>query len=172
MELSASFFADQFRFARSFCERGWHGIPQDRWLDSPENVGTNLLWQAGHLLISQFFSPIVVVFDGGEVIKQRIAVKEYLVLFGFNSNPAQSHTFSKSVDELLADLQFVQEATLGFLEELSMSDLEKPPVRPHPIGKTKLACLNWSIQHEMWHAGQIALLRKSLGYSSIFDGGK
>ena len=153
------------------CARSWQDIPHNRWHEMPEGLGTNLVWQVGHLLISQYFAPVVTLFGSQASVKEIINVKEYATLFGMGSNPADSQKFSRTVPELLADLDFMQVLTLELLGQYDYSQLDAAPLRPRPVGNTQGQCLDWGLQHEMWHAGQLAMLRKGLGYSSSFDGG-
>ena len=153
-------------------KRTWKDIPDDRWHEMPTGLDTNLIWQAGHVLISQYFAPVVVLFGSQSAVKEKISIKEYASLFGLGSDPKNSQQFSKSPSELRDDLAFMHGLTLDLLKNYDYSLLSKPPLREHPVGNTQGACLDWSIQHEMWHAGQLAMLRKSLGYSSVFGSGK
>jgi len=168
LERNAEYYQEQIEFARHMAQRCWQDIPEDQWHETPEGVGTNLTWQVGHLLISQYFAPVVVLFGSQAAVKERISIKEYASLFGLGSDPKNATQFSKSVSEQLQDLAFMQDLTLGLLKEYDYSKLSEPPLREHPVGNTQGKCLDWSIQHEMWHAGQLAMLRKALGYTSTF----
>ena len=172
MELNAAYYQQQIRFARGMCKRLWQDIPENQWHETPAGLDTNLTWQVGHLLISQYFAPVVTVFGSQADIKEQLPIKEYAMLFGLGSDPSQSQQFSRSRETLLADLDLVEARTLALLDDYDFTKLGEEPLRAHPVGTTQQACLDWSIQHEMWHAGQLAMLRKALGHSSVFGGDK
>jgi hypothetical protein len=43
------------------------------------------------------------------------------------------------------------------------SELDNPTDPPHAVFKTKLGAIEFSPQHELVHAGQIAMLRRLMG---------
>ena len=56
------------------------------------------------------------------------------------------------------------------LAELPMVDdaeLDNPTDPPHPVFKTKLGAIDFSSQHELVHAGQIAMLRRLMGKAPL-----
>jgi uncharacterized damage-inducible protein DinB len=72
---------------------------------------------------------------------------------------------------LKKQLSFVNEIARNVLQELKEEDLGKPlePSRmPHPVAKTKYEALTWNFRHEMWHCGQIAMIRRGLNMQFDF----
>ncbi len=56
-----------------------------------------------------------------------------------------------------------------YIAELGVSDLEKPAPFAFPIegGATLLGCLAFLVQHDSYHLGQVALLRRYLGLEAM-----
>jgi len=78
----------------------------------------------------------------------------------------------------IEQIVFARKHTIRLLDEAKSHDwfrqpaggqprLDKPPLKPLSLAKTKLWSLLWCAQHEMVHAGQIGLLRRLLGYPAI-----
>jgi uncharacterized damage-inducible protein DinB len=55
------------------------------------------------------------------------------------------------------------------LAALTAADLEKPAEAAFPIeeGGTTLGCLTFLLQHDSYHLGQVALLRRALGFPAM-----
>jgi uncharacterized damage-inducible protein DinB len=63
----------------------------------------------------------------------------------------------------------VGERLSSFIAELEDSDLEKPAPFAFPIegGGTTLGCLAFLVQHDSYHLGQVAFLRRYLGLDAM-----
>jgi uncharacterized damage-inducible protein DinB len=70
-----------------------------------------------------------------------------------------------TLDEMRSAWQAVSRELSEHLAGLDAAALEKPAPYEFPIedGKTTLGCLTFLIQHDTYHLGQIALLRRLLG---------
>jgi len=49
----------------------------------------------------------------------------------------------------------------------SDAELDVPVEQPHPVFTTKLEAVEYAPQHELIHAGQIALLRRLMGKAPL-----
>ena len=61
----------------------------------------------------------------------------------------------------------VREHMLREVAGLDDDELDRPPLKEHPLFKTKLGSLQWCASHELIHAGRIALLRRLFGQAPI-----
>jgi uncharacterized damage-inducible protein DinB len=63
----------------------------------------------------------------------------------------------------------VGERLARHIAELEPVDLEKPAPHAFPIegGESVLGCLAFLVQHESYHLGQVALLRRYLGFEAM-----
>ncbi len=138
-------------------------VPMKRWEDTPSNLDTNISWQVGHLVISEFYHAILVVTGFDAEITQKINLKSYTEQFGYESNPLQI-VGSSNPKELKEHLLFMQHKVIVNIKSLSLLDLnkavEEPTKRKHPVAKTKFDAISWNIKHTMWHCGQIACIKR------------
>jgi uncharacterized damage-inducible protein DinB len=74
-----------------------------------------------------------------------------------------------SLDAVRDAWRSVSETLSRHVEGLTASDLEKPAPFAFPIegGPTALGCLAFLVQHDSYHLGQIALLRRYLGLEAM-----
>jgi uncharacterized damage-inducible protein DinB len=63
----------------------------------------------------------------------------------------------------------VGERLARHIAELEPVDLEKPAPQAFPIegGESLLGCLAFLVQHDSYHLGQVALLRRYLGFEAM-----
>ncbi len=93
--------------------------------------------------------------------------EDFRRLFGRNSIPDPDPGKYPSQAEIRAVFDQVYQQVLRELPGVDESELDKPPLKPHPAVKTKLWALLFCAQHEAVHAGQIGLLRRLLGYAPL-----
>jgi uncharacterized damage-inducible protein DinB len=74
-----------------------------------------------------------------------------------------------SLDEVRAAWKDVGALLSRHIADLEASDLEKPAAFAFPIegGGTLLGCLAFLVQHDSYHLGQVALLRRYLGLEAM-----
>jgi uncharacterized damage-inducible protein DinB len=73
-----------------------------------------------------------------------------------------------SIEAIRGVFSRVHERVLAELPLLTAAQLEARPVTEHRIANTGLRCLWWCSQHELVHVGQIALIKRQLGYPAIW----
>jgi len=138
-------------------------IPMAHWEDTPDTLSSNISWQVGHLVISEYYHAILVVTGFDEEITQKIDLKAHNQLYGYESVPSELVEQSSS-EELRAQLLFMQNKVIQNVSTLTLNDLEsnvKQPIKQkHPVAKTKLEAVSWNIKHTMWHCGQIASIKR------------
>ena len=159
------FIADQTQQTRALTLQLISDATEEQWYKTPNVINSNIAWQVGHLIISQYYHAIAVIT--AEKTKARaLPLKEYATLY------TKDGALSKSREELpppktLSDhLNSVEEIAREVLMNLNDDDLDQPlePTRfPHPIARTKYEALTWSFRHEMWHGGQISMIKRVLG---------
>jgi len=74
-----------------------------------------------------------------------------------------------SVEEIRAAWAQISEVLTDRLPRLSEADLKREMERSFPIedGKSLLGCLTFMLEHEAFHIGQIALLRRYFGLRAM-----
>ena len=138
-------------------------VPMKHWEDTPPNLDSNISWQVGHLVISEFYQAILVVTGFDTEITQKVNLKEYTEQFGYESSPLQI-VGKSNTQELKEHLAFMQNRVISNIASISLDDLnavvEEPTKRKHPVAKTKFEAISWNIKHTMWHCGQIACIKR------------
>lgn len=153
----------QTQDAHSWTNKLIHSVPEARWEDTPDTLASNISWQIGHLVISEYYHAILVVSGFDEEITQKIDLKVHNQRYGYNSTPAE--LIGHSNTQLLKEqLSFMQNKVVQNISGLTLTDLESDVEQPikqkHPVATTKLEALSWNIKHTMWHCGQIASIKR------------
>lgn len=135
------------------------GVDDEKARTRPNGTTNHVAFLACHLVDARHYlaralglpseSPFKEILDGAKGIDD---VKEF-----------------PSLDAVRAAWRDVSEKLSRHLEGLSASDLEKPPPFAFPIedGGTALGCLAFLVQHDSYHLGQVALLRRYLGLEAM-----
>ncbi|TMM53346.1 DinB family protein [Maribacter algarum] len=138
-------------------------IPMENWNETPDTLASNISWQVGHLVISEYYHAILVVSGFDEEIMQKIDLKTHNQMYGYESVPKE--LIGKCEPKLLREqLHFMQHKVIQNVSMLTMEDLEsrveQPIKQEHPVAKIKLDAVSWNIKHTMWHCGQIASIKR------------
>ncbi|UTW60760.1 DinB family protein [bacterium SCSIO 12741] len=156
------FIDEQITSARKWTKSLIKRIPDDQWYLTPDVIESNVAWQVGHLAVSQNFNGIIVVQGLNKRVFEQVPLKEYAQLYAMGSKPASE---GPTPEELRKSLDFVDELARETLFSLKDEELDQPlmPSKfPHPFAQTKYEALTWNFKHEMWHCGQLALLKRVL----------
>lgn len=153
----------QTQDAHSWTNKLIDSIPMGHWDDTPGTLASNITWQVGHLVISEYYHAILVVTGFDEEITKKIDLKAHNQLYGYESVPEE--LIGKSDPEMLREqLQFMQNKVIQNVSALTLKDLESKVEQPikqkHPVAKTKLEAVSWNIKHTMWHCGQVASIKR------------
>lgn len=136
-------------------------IPFHLWDITPEILSSNIIWQAGHLVISFYYHSIIVIKGHQMDLLQKIPMKDYATLFD-KADPLSS--VGKMDPKIIYDhLLIVQQRSIDVIRSLSLEDLQndlEPSQLVHPVAKTKLEALEWNLNHTMWHCGQIGMIKR------------
>lgn len=158
---------EQIRFARWYTTRFLDQTPSEDWFRVPLGGVTFIGWQLGHLAMAGYrlgLERIRGVLPGDE----SLLPTEILTIFGRDSapDPAMQQTFDAA--QLRALYDRVHDRIQEDVPRVAEGDLDRAPERSHVICQTRRACLVWCAQHELIHAGQIALLRRQLGHAPVW----
>jgi hypothetical protein len=147
-------------------------IPQDQWSITPEVLETNVLWQAGHLVMSSYFNGIMCVNGHDKELMIKIGMRDLDGIF--NQGKPVDAPSKISNDRVIDALNQVQLTCLAGIQSFNPDDLNAPlePTRfKNPVANTKQEAFTWNVQHTMWHCGQLALLKRILGKRFDFSKG-
>ncbi|QCX00718.1 DinB family protein [Aggregatimonas sangjinii] len=138
-------------------------VPIENWDDTPNTLASNISWQIGHLIISEYYHSILVVSGFDEEITQKIDLKTHNQRYGYESVPAKQVGHNDGA-VLREQLHFMQHKVIQNVSALTLKDLESKVEQPikqkHPVAITKLDAVSWNIKHTMWHCGQIATIKR------------
>lgn len=162
------FAAAQMEHIRSRTMKMLQAVDAELWYTIPEGIDSSIAWQAGHLIISQYFNGIACVTGPDKSLKELFPIRDYATMYGISSDPKAEFDLRPSKEEFLQQLEGLQTHLLQLWSSLDDAILTEPSVLPHPAYKTKGECLNWTALHETWHLGQIAMIRRGLGKPLTF----
>jgi hypothetical protein len=137
-------------------------ISGDKWFDTPDVIKSNLNWQIGHIILANYLHGIASISGANEEFRAKVNVPDYIKFYGPKSNPSDFIEEKPSREALIDIHEFTLSIILKSLENLTDTDLEKGTEVPNPAAKTKYQALLWLPQHQSWHNGQIAILRRIL----------
>jgi hypothetical protein len=154
-------------FARNYTLRFLDALPAADWFRMPPGGVTHVAWQVGHLAFSQFRLALERI-RGSRPDDANLLSEPFLKSFGRDSVPDPDPAMYPRPEEVRAVFDRVHDRVLAELPDVPDAVLDEAPAKPHQLCKTKLECLHWCSHHEAVHAGQIALIRRLLGYPPIW----
>ncbi|MEO9893951.1 DinB family protein [Aurantibacter sp.] len=146
-------------------------IPDEKWNDTPEILASNVSWQIGHVVLSMYYHSILVIRGHQKDILEKVPLKEYAELFSFNSSPKKS-AGKMAAATLREHLILMEKKSIEIINSLTPEELDKeliPGKVEHPVAKNKFEAIDWNIKHTMWHCGQLATIKRTLGYTYKFE---
>jgi len=155
------------RTARIYTKDMLGHVDEKDWFRMPAEGVTHIGWQVGHLGVAQYGLALKRVRDEKADDAQLIS-PEFRKLFGKGSTPVPDPAKYPTPQEIRAVFDRVHQQVLdgtGVLSEEMLDEATGEP--PHPMFKTKRGALQWSVQHEFIHVGQIGLLRRLLGATPL-----
>jgi uncharacterized damage-inducible protein DinB len=165
--MSSALAIEQITFARKYSLRLIDAVAAADWFRMPADGVTHVAWQVGHLAMAEY-RMCLDRLRGRQPGDGRIIPEDFLIQFGRDSTPEPDPARYPKPAEIRDVLERVHQQALAELQRYSEAELQEPAVRPHPMFTTKLGGLFWCAQHELIHAGQIALLRRLLGAQPLW----
>ncbi len=160
------FALDSIHFSRGYTQTLLDKVPDEDWFRFPDQGFTHVAWQVGHLAWAQHrlvFTRVV----GETTDSDSLLPAEYADLFGKGSSPRPGADDYPDVTQLRSVFNAVHSRVLVVAPTLADSLLNERIDPPHPAFSTRYEALLWSARHELIHAGQIAMIRRGLGYPSL-----
>lgn len=140
--------------------------PEELWYETPKIIESNIAWQVGHLIVSQYYHSVAVITRENRELFSKVPLKDYFPIYSMFTK-STINELKPEPRQLLHELRLINDYANTQIDGLVDSDLDKPlePTRfPHPIAETKYEALTWNFRHEMWHLGQISTLKRIIGY--------
>ena len=152
--------------ARSYTEDLLEHIQADDWFCQPSQGLNHVAWLVGHLAVAEFRLTMYRI-RGNRADDGQLLPASFSSLFGKGSAPEPEPSKNPSPTEIREVFDRVHQQALRELGNVTDEVLDQPVDEPHRMFKTKLEALLFCGQHEMLHAGQIALLRRLRGHASL-----
>ena len=153
---------DRIRGSRNFTKSFLQDLTPAEWHWSPTEVTTHVAWQVGHLAVAQYNLCLRRV-RGRTTADQALIADNFIDAFKLGSKPVAEPSHGPPLDEIKRVFEAVHQQAITELAERNDAELDVPVEQPHPVFKTKLGAVEWSAQHELVHAGHIAMLRRLMG---------
>jgi DinB superfamily len=158
MDPAIATIAPLFRASHQLFHRALDGVSREDLLRRPHDGSNPLIWVAGHAMTSRSSLTRIV----GERVDN-----QWSDIFARGAT-VDSNVPYPEVGEIIALWDTVTEKLMARLAELHDDDLSQPSPFPVPTGdKTKRGAIVFLNYHETYHIGQMAYLRKWLGYSQL-----
>lgn len=156
----------QLQWARQYSLELIESVAEENWYTVPTGMSTHLAWQVGHLAVAQY---------GLMLFRQRGRAEGDIGLmpgwlrkqFGRGSHPQPWGPGMPERSELLERLSAIHQQSIDECLQCSVENLREPCDIPYCVYPTKLGALMLAPIHEGIHAGQIGLVRRSLGLAPI-----
>lgn len=158
MDATISAISSLFHTNDQLFHRALDGINREQLLQRPHDGSNPLIWIAGHATTSRASLTKMV----GETV-----VNPWAELFKRGAK-IDSNVSYPEIQEIVSLWDGVTEKLMARLKLLTDDELSKPATFPVPTGdKTQRGAIVFLNYHETYHVGQMAYLRKWLGYSQL-----
>lgn len=157
---------DRLRRSRVFSRQFLPDLTDAEWWWSPPQFTTHIAWQVGHLAVAQY-NLCLRRMRGRTSDDETLIPDAFINAFKLGSQPVVGASHNLPLQEIQRVFDAVHHQALQELPLVDNAELDNPVDQPHPLFKTKLGAIEWSSQHELVHAGQIALIRRLMGKAPL-----
>lgn len=128
------------------------------------SLKTSINWEVGHLIISKYFHAVQsIVNEQNEIIaalKQKIPIDDFYTYYFVGSNPIADWENRPNKIQLLEYNQEMDKATNQVIEKMNEKTLNEKTEINNPVARSKYEALAFAFKHQMWHNGQIAMIKR------------
>lgn len=156
----------QIKFARQYTLGLLDATPQELWFRIPEGLPTNVVWQIGHLAVSQY-GLLMFRVRGRSPDDLTLIPGKFRKKYSRQTTPTGDETVQPTADELIDKLATVHDLALGELATVAPEVLLEPIDEPYAAYPIKLGAILFCPLHEHIHIGQIGLIRRALGLEPV-----
>ena len=153
--------AQLFSVNETLFDRAVGGLSDGELRRMPAGEANPMLWIAGH--VAAYRTLLAAMVGAGSPVA-------WAPLFAQKSQPSDDAAYP-TVAEIQQTLRETGTKLRARFEQTTEADLAAPAPRSFPIDdKTMRGAVLFLAYHESYHAGQMAYVRKCLGYPGIVDG--
>ncbi len=157
---------ERMRRSRMYTQQFLRDLSQDDWFWSPSEYTTHIAWQVAHIAASQY-SLCLRRVRGRTKEDESLISNQFIDAYKIGSTPLAGAANNLPLEEIQRVFDAVHQQALNELALFDIAELDSPVEQPHPAFKTKFGAIDYSSQHELVHAGQIAMLRRMTNKASL-----
>lgn len=162
---TTDFVRQALESGRSWIDAMLNGLEGNELTFPTSQGGNHPLWVVGHLAWAE------AAMVGGFILGEENPLARWESLFGMGSQPVADASRYPAMSELRAEWARLRARTLEVLASMTEADLDRPSKAPAEwaemfgtIGKVFGVVVN----HQMFHAGQVADARRAAGLKPVF----
>lgn len=152
----------QIQFSREYTLGLLEDLDEGDWFRQLPGGVSHIGWQLGHLAMAEYALTMIRI-RGKEPSDADFISNDFFRRFKKGTTPVGDSTAYPDPAEIQHVAAAVHERALAELAGHSEEELDVKLPEPHAVFDTKLGSIIFCSAHEMLHAGQIGLLRRSLG---------
>ncbi|TWU30125.1 DinB family protein [Bythopirellula polymerisocia] len=153
---------ERIQFSRNYTKQFLTELTDEEWFWTPPGFVTHIAWQVAHLASSQY-SLCLLRVRGRKESDDAIIPQDFFENYRIGSAPQAGIENNPPLDSIQRIFDAVHAQVLSEIADKTDEELNIPLESPHPAFETRLGAIEYSPQHELVHAGQIALLRRLMG---------
>lgn len=111
-------------------------------------------------MYSKYLHALGCISEPSKAFRKKFDITHFEKYFRKDSDPLAYLEERPSRDTILDSLRILDAEILKIAESISEDELEKETIEHNPVAMTKYESLSFAIKHQMWHNGQIALIRR------------
>lgn len=166
IDVSTKMLLSPLKEADAFTDRVTKNLTHQECIQQGK-LHSDINWQLGHLLLSKYFLTSLCVFGRLDQFKNTHPLRKWGAIYGKGSDPQKEAERVQTMN-LLTALSDLNEELYPKILTMSPQMLTEKALKEHPRAKTKEHALQFAAGHQMWHNGQMALIRKHVkGDSAI-----
>lgn len=157
---------NRIRGSRLFTKQFLSDLTDAEWYWSPPQFTTHIAWQVAHITVAEYGLCLRRV-RGRTAADESLISDAFIEAFKLGSKPIAEPDKNPPLDDIRRVFEAVHQQSVDEISGCTEAELDGPLADPHPRFKTKWGAVEFSPQHELVHAGQIAMLRRLMGKAPL-----
>ncbi|WP_282081241.1 DinB family protein [Aquimarina algiphila] len=153
-------FTKEFQFIHNWTIGLISNLDNVGWNVTPSAVATNIHWIAGHILHDNYWHAIACVDQPSRKFQNVLEISRFKKYFEKDSDPLAYKDERPTREIILDSLSICNKEVLRIVKNITEEEFQQQTLIPNPVAKTKYESLSFAIKHQMWHNGQIAMIKR------------
>ncbi|MBD3637058.1 MAG: DinB family protein [Crocinitomicaceae bacterium] len=159
------FLLEQYQWTDKWTNSIIEDIEEAHW-GYIDEAGTSINWLFGHQVISKYFHSIISILKADGVLvrdlNKEIPLETYFKYYFAGSDPRADWKQRPGKEELMRHWNLLCNVCTEMIPLLNEPGLDSETEIKNPVAKTKYEALAFTFKHQMWHNGQIAMVKRIL----------